>query len=281
MKLTKYLWALLLLWATFSQMVFAQTTFKTGETVMVAFPANNIKGDAFIIGVVRKVLPSGDYQISVQDYVRGHNYGISCVPMPEGETTQTPKVNWEMWKDKTKLYGKGMQYIVKKQNVVKLSIGQHYFINRNNLLVNFDRWISNQPIIPLDNFDEMISAASYLNLKTIVPVLKLAKAERSSYYAPHMVPRPPSEIIKPLNQVIMQVQDILKADPKLNQLWRSHQRSQKELTASSYTFFMIKALDKIVSDASSQVDRLEVMGLQKVHPKAFKNLKKQIAQLGY
>ena len=67
-------------------------TFQLGETVFVGLPSINIKDDAFIIGEVTKQLDNGDYQIKVQDYVEGHDYGAFCQPVAvvEGDSGKTP-----------------------------------------------------------------------------------------------------------------------------------------------------------------------------------------------
>lgn len=253
-------------------------TFNKGDTIMVAYPAANIKDDAYIIGLVRKRLSNGDYQISVLDYVKGHDYGLSCVPIAEDEFGQAKEVAWEMWSDKTKLFGKGMQYQVKQKDVRKLQTGQFWFIDRNNLYVSYSRWRSNSPIMPIEKFDMMIKKAQSHGLSAMLPALKLAKMERQSYYD-SQVGRPfwPYETIEGLDKVLKQVSLLLAEDAKLNQLWRASKRDWDTINASTEHFFLVDAFDKIVLDAAYQVTE---EGMEKADPKKVTSVKQSLTNLG-
>ncbi|BBP43782.1 hypothetical protein [Thiosulfativibrio zosterae] len=253
--------------------------FLPGETVMVAYPANNIKDDAYIIGLVRQQVKNGDYQISVLDYVKGHDYGISCVPIRENELGQaTNEVVWEMWTDRTQLFGKGMQYIVPQANVRKLQTGQFDFIERNNLYITFSRWKSNAPIMTLDQFDIAMAKAKSLGLSELVPALVLAKKERESYYEPG-IGRPywPYEAVPKLNDLMADVITTLKSDKQLNQLWRQKSRDWKNKTISTQHYFLIEALDKILFDASYESAEDD---LDKVDPAVLKQFRERLRILG-
>lgn len=250
--------------------------YKIGDTIMVAYPAENIKDDAYIIGLVRQQTENGDYQISVLDYVQGHDYGISCVPIRENELGEaTQEVVWELWTDTTKLYGKGMQYIVPKANVRKLQTGQYDFIDRNNLYITYSRWKSNAPVMSLEQFDIAIAKAQSLGLKGFVPALQLAKKEREAYYEAD-IGRPywAYESIPLLNVVLGDVVDLLKADKALNKLFRDkpfRNSKLKELTTEQY--FLVDAIDKIIFDAAYEAVK---DGTEQIDPKVFAQFQERL-----
>ena len=260
-----------------SQITYA-SSFKPGQTVFVGFPAANSKDDAYIVGLVRKQLASGNYQITVLDYVKGHDYGLSCVPIAEDEHGQAKEVAWDMWTDRKQLYGKGMQYQVPKDHVFKLRTGQFNFIERNNLYVSYSRWKSNAPIMPLEQFDAMIEKAGSIDLKEVTPALELAKKERQSYYeSAYGRPFWPYETIVHLNQLTKEIEGILKADETLTQLWKSQPRNWDAINQSSKYYFLIDAIDKILQDAAYQVTE---DGMEKVSPEILSELKNRLTQLG-
>lgn len=267
-------------WLLLTSPLLLAKDFQPGDTVMVAYPANNIKDDAYIIGLVRKQIENGDYQISVLDYVKGHDYGISCVPIRENEFGEaTQEVVWDMWTDRTQLYGKGMQYIVPKANVRKLQSGQFDFIERNNLYVTYSRWKSNAPIMTLDQFDMAITKAKSLDLEGLIPALQLAKKERESYYESE-IGRPywPYETIPKLNAVLAEVIELLKSDKALDALWRNKRNRGKNLKeATTQEYFLVDALDKILFDATYESVK---DGTEKVEPELLEEFKSRLRFLG-
>lgn len=269
-----------LIWIAILSITFilpAKADFKPGDTVFVSFPASNIKDDAFIVGLVKKRLENGDYQIRVLDYMQGHDYSLSCVPIKEDEFGQATEVVWEAWEDRTKLYRKGMQYQVSQENVTSHQSGKFNFIERNNLLISYLRWHSNAPVFPIHLFHSMIERSEESGLSGFVPSLKLAKQERKSYYdSQNNRPFWPYETIYPLNNVLERIVILLETDSNLNALWRSSPRNWAEIKKTSKTYFLIKTIDKIVRDAGYQ---LTESGMEKVDPVILEEFKKRLTFL--
>jgi len=68
--------------------------FKVGDQVMVFFRAADIQNDAFILGIVKGFLPDGRVRLQVTDYVEGHDYGLSCEPLPPPDATSEYGDGW-------------------------------------------------------------------------------------------------------------------------------------------------------------------------------------------
>lgn len=253
-------------------------TFQVGQTVFVGFPAPNIKDDAFIIGLVRKVLSNNRYQIKVMDYVQGHDYGVSCVPMAIDEQgNESEAKGWELWDDKKKLTQNGVEYIVSGKNVMPLSVGQHKFITRNNVFTTYSRWRSNAPMLSVDRLNIAESEARSVGLGAMVSVFELAKLDRQAYYEGNFGrPYWPYEAVDHLPVVLKAVIHVLKTHPKLNKLWRQTPRDWKAINQDTYTYFMVDAIDKIVSDASGTLDE----DMEKADPQAIKEVKRLLKRLG-
>ncbi len=254
-----------------------KANFKVGESVFVAFPAANIKDDAFIVGLVTKRLENGDYQIRVLDYMQGHDYSLSCVPIREDAFGQATEVAWEYWTDTTKLYTKGMQYQVSQENVQNLQTGKFNFIERNNILTRYLRWKSNAPIMPMDSFYSMIEKAQKIGLDGMIPAIELAQKERRSYYdSQNGRPFWPYETIPALNKVLEHIIVLLEEDTQLNTLWRTHPKDWDSIKQSSRTYFLIRTIDKIVGDSSNQVTE---DGMEKVDPVVLSQFKERLVFL--
>jgi hypothetical protein len=268
-----------LLASTFMVLANAQArTYQVGQTVFVGFPAANIKDDAFIIGLIKKVLPDNRYQIKVMDYVEGHDYGVSCVPMAIDEQgNESESKGWELWDDKKKLTQNGVEYIVSGKNILPLSVGQHKFITRNNVFTTYSRWRSNAPMLSVDRLNIAENEARSVGLGAMVPVFELAKLERQAYYEGNFGrPYWPYEAVSRLPTVLKAVLHELETHPKLDKLWRQKPRDWKTINQDTYTYFMINAMDKIVSDASGTLDE----DMEKADPQAIKEVKRLLKQLG-
>jgi len=227
-------------------------TFKVGETVFVAYPAANIKEDAFIIGLVTQALPEKkQYRIKVMDYVEGHDYGLSCVPMALDERGELSKdKGWELWTDTKKLTQNGLEYLVSAKDVLSLAQGQHRFITRNNVYINYSRWRSNAPMLSIDRLEIASNEARSVGLGALLPVFELAKKERQAYYEGNFGrPYWPHEVIDRLPMVLQAVIDELNQQPSLKKQWFAKQRDWQTINQDTYLFFMIDAIDKIVEDA--------------------------------
>lgn len=254
-------------------------TFKVGDTILVAFPATNIEDDAYIIGVVKKVTPDGNYQIHVRDYVQDHDYGVSCVPIAVNESGQeSTKAGWDLWDDTRQLSTSGLEYIVPADKVMKLSTGKMLFIDRYNVFVTYSRWKDNAPVMSIGKLESTKNEAVATGLKGMVPALELAIKDRASYYDPENGrPYWSYETVTKLTKLLSYVKTQLKNDPKLNRLWRENPRDWKKIDESMKYHFMVDAIDKVVHDAYliQWADNIE-----KTDPKDMKKLQSQLKFLG-
>ncbi|MBD3755770.1 MAG: hypothetical protein IE937_09030 [Gammaproteobacteria bacterium] len=263
---------LLLLVSTWS---YAQS-FEVGETVFVAFPAGNVKDDAFIVGKVTRITPQGNYQLAVEDYVEGHDYGSSCVPISKHTQDQGLGEGWQLWQDTTKLDKQRLEYVVPKESVMKLDEGKHFFIERNNLYIVFGRWKSDAPMLTVERLERAEREAKNAGLDDMLPALELAKLHRQSFYGENARPLYAFETIAPLNTAVEAVLDLLNKDKSLNKLWRANPRDWQAISESSRDYFLVDAIDKIVADARSQ---LYEEGTENADPQVLANLKKNLEKL--
>ena len=254
-------------------------TFKVGETVFVAYPAANIKEDAFIIGLVTQALPEKkQYRIKVMDYVEGHDYGLSCVPMALDERGELSKdKGWELWTDTKKLTQNGLEYLVSAKDVLSLAQGQHRFITRNNVYINYSRWRSNAPMLSIDRLEIASNEARSVGLGALLPVFELAKKERQAYYEGNFGrPYWPHEVIDRLPMVLQAVIDELNQQPSLKKQWFAKQRDWQTINQDTYLFFMIDAIDKIVEDARYTLADAD---LSQTNPNSLTQVKAMLKQL--
>lgn len=253
--------------------------FKVGDTVLVGFPATNIKDDAYIIGVVQKITPKGDYQITVRDFVEGHDYGLSCVPIAvDSSGNETGQSGWEMWDDTKQLTSNGLEYIVPADNVVKLAKGQMNFIDRYNVYITYSRWKSNVPVMSVDRLESAEAEANYANISEIIPAFEIAKLDRVSYFDPtNGRPYWPYESVPHLTKLMDHIIALLKSRPELNKLWRAEKRDWTKINQSMETYFLIDAIDKAVDDAYFLLNEESI---HKADTKALKRLKEQLKHLG-
>jgi len=248
-----------------------------GETVFVAFPATNIKDDAFIVGKVTAHAKNGDYQVAVLDYVEGHDYGSSCVPISKYENQDQGMGNgWEIWTDTTKLDTQQLEYIVPKEKVLKLAYGKLYFVERNNVYIVFGRWKSDAPMLTLDRMDQAISQAMSAGLSEMAPAFELAKLHRMSYYGDYGRPLMPFESIEPLNVAVDSVFESFKTNPELEALWRANPRDWLAISQTTKNYFLVEAIDKVVRDAKNA---LYAEGLDQADPSSIETLKIKLARL--
>ena len=254
-------------------------TFKVGETVFVAYPAANIKEDAFIIGLVTQALPEKkQYRIKVMDYVEGHDYGLSCVPMALDERGELSKdKGWELWTDTKKLTQNGLEYLVSAKDVLSLAQGQHRFITRNNVYINYSRWRSNAPMLSIDRLEIASNEARSVGLGALLPVFELAKKERQAYYEGNFGrPYWPHEVIDRLPMVLQAVIDELNQQPSLKKQWFAKQRDWQTINQDTYLFFMVDAIDKIVEDARYTLADAD---LSQTNPNSLTQVKAMLKQL--
>lgn len=253
--------------------------FKVGDTVLVGFPSTNIKDDAYIIGVVQKITPKGNYQISVRDFVEGHDYGLSCVPIAvDSAGNETGKSGWEMWDNTKQLTSDGLQYIVPADNVVKLAKGQMNFIDRYNVYITYSRWKSNVPVMSIDRLESAEAEAKYAKVSEMIPAFEIAKLDRASYFDPtNGRPYWPYESVPHLTKLMDHIIALFKKRPELNKLWRAKKRDWTKINQSMETYFLIDALDKAVDDAYFLLNEESI---DKADTKALKRLKEQLKYLG-
>ncbi len=263
-----------------SSLVLAATQFKVGETVFVAYPAGNIKDDAFIIGRITGVNEQGDYILSVIEYVEGHDYGLSCVPMMK-KNTPNSKVSpydtaWNVWEDTTVLDKEHLAYLVSAQDVMNLNDGKHLFIERNNLYIVFGRWKSDAPMLTAERLEQAEKEAQDSRIASMVTALQLAKQHRRSFYDALKRPKQAYETIAPLNDLLEHVLGLFKQDEALKQAWFSGERDWTALSHNSRQYFLLEAIDKIIADANDQLYEEE---LEKVDPLVMKAFKENLMRL--
>lgn len=229
-------------------------SFKIGETVFVAYPAGNIKDDAFIVGKVTAITDTGDYQLSVIEYVKGHDYGVSCVPMVKNDGSHGNKGDiWSLWTDTTELNTEELDYLVSKEDVLKLGYGKTYFIERNNLYIVFGRWLSGAPMLNIDRINRAIKTAKINRLEQMESAFELAKLQRKSFYDASGRPLYPFETIKPMLTVMQRVDQHFKDDPELEKLWWQRPRDWGKLNSDTRRYFLVQAIDRVYEDAWNQV----------------------------
>ncbi|MDR9497641.1 MAG: hypothetical protein RI556_00535 [Hydrogenovibrio sp.] len=243
-------WVLVTLLAGFVPQAMA-ASFNKGDSILVAFPSNTIQDDAFITGIVTRISDEGDYQIRVNDYVVGHDYGLSCEPIAvnsAGETTD--ESGWELWEDTKRLSRDGLQYIVPRENAMELATGKHYFIDRNNLHTRFSRWLSDAPVLSVELLQRAVDRAPALDLTPMISAFEVAIAHRRSFYDTDTgAPRWPHDALPYLDEMLASIEQRLSEEPELRQHWFAEKRQWKRLEESMYLYFMIEAMDKAVRDA--------------------------------
>lgn len=253
--------------------------FKPNDTILVAFPANNIKDDAYIVGVVRKITPNGDYQIAVQDFVQGHDYGISCQPIAVNDKGQeTGQSGWQIWgKDHTKLRTQGLDYVVPAKRAMPLHVGQLNFIDRYNVYVLYSRWKSNAPVLSIDRIKTAENDAKMAGISHMIPALEIAILDRQSYYDKVTgIPYQPEQSIPHLIKLFDYIDGQLKQDPQLNKLWRAKHRDWKKINSSMKIYFLVDAIDEAVSNAKGCLSE----DTENANPKQLKKLESQLHGLG-
>lgn len=270
-----WLWLLLLLIMGNSY----AKTFDVGDRVFIGFPSTTIRDDAFIVGEVTRVLASGDYQISVEDYVEGHDYGAFCTPvavnLPDKESEYGD--GWERWEDTRKLDQPNLEYIVKAENVMAYRTGQYEYIERNNTWVVFGRWMSDAPVLAPERIERAKKTARSIGLGGMEDAFDLAIAHRFAFYE-NGWGRPywPYETIPALNGLLDRVDVLFKQDSSLKRLWQQKPRDQDQLKADERTYFLIIAIDKLVEDAFDQLYE----DLEKADPEEVEALTKHLEALG-
>lgn len=252
--------------------------FKVGSTVFVAYPAANIKDDAFIIGKVNKIMPNGDFKISVLDYVEGHDYGVSCVPMVKYEVQSGDAAAdvWQLWTDTTKLEKEKLDYLVSKNDVLDLGYGKSHFIERNNLYIVFGRWKSDAPMLNIGRVVEAEKQARLNGLKDMIPAFELVKLHRMSFYGDFGRPLQSFESIPFLVDALSEINALFQADEILKMHWFAKSRDWEILSKNTRLYFLVEAIDKIVDDAKNQ---LYADGIEQAAPKDLEQLKNYIIKL--
>jgi len=251
--------------------------YSLGETVFVAFPAPNIKDDAFIVGKVTNITAKGDYQVAVMDYVEGHDYSSSCVPISKNANQdQGMGAGWELWQDTTKLDTQNLEYIVAKESVLKLDYGKLYFVERNNVYIVFGRWKSDAPMLTVERMDRAVREAKTAGLDEMEPAFELAKLHRQSFYGDFGRPLMTFETIAPLNSAVESIFTLFKQDQRFEGLWRANPRNWDEIGKSTRDYFLIEAVDKVIEDAKSQ---LYEDGLERADQAVLESLKQNLEVL--
>lgn len=254
---------------SFVSMTAVSSNFKVGSTVFVAYPAANIKDDAFIVGKINQVMHNGDFKISVLDYVEGHDYGVSCVPMVKHESNGSSNGLddvWELWTDTTKLEKEKLDYVISKNDVLELGYGKSYFIERNNLYIVFGRWKSDAPMLNIGRVIEAEKQARLNGLEDMIPAFELVKLHRMSFYGDFGRPLQVFESISFLVSALKEIERLLQSDPLLKTHWYAKSRDWKKLSKNTKLYFLVEAIDKIVDDAKDQLyaDGIEQAALEDI-----------------
>lgn len=239
-----------------SSMTFAKE-FKIGDQVFAAFEAGNIKDDAFMIGSVKRIMSNGDYLLDVQDYVVGHDYSSSCVPISKHEDPQATAEGyakgWELIDDKSQLSVEDYDYVVPAANLMTVNQGKHYFVERNNLYFVFGRWKSDAPVLTEDRIVRAQREAKTANLDDMLSALELMRLHRISFYSEQNRPLYPFERIQPLNTMMAFAIKVLEEDKNLKMLWSARPRDWEIISKSTKYYFLIDAIDKALSDSKTQI----------------------------
>lgn len=253
--------------------------FKVDDTIVVAFPANNIKDDAYIVGVVRKITPKGNYQISVQDYVAGHDYGISCEPIAVNDQGQeTGQSGWQIWgKDHTNLRKKDLEYIVPANRAMALHAGQLNFIDRYNVYVLYSRWKSNAPVLSVDRIKTAENDARMAGIAPMIPALEIAILDRNSYYNKVTgIPYQAEQSVPNLIKLFTYIKGELNKYPELNKLWRAKDRDWKKINESMRVYFLVDAMDQAVKNVQGLLSE----DMSGANPQQLKKLENLLHSLG-
>jgi len=250
--------------------------FKPGDQVMVFFPSPDVQHDAFIIGIVKGRLPDGRYRIRVTDYVEGHDYGLSCEPLPPETDSSEYGQGWEKWDDTRKL-SREVDYAVPADKLMPAGQGRMYAISRNNVWTNFARWLSDAPVLYVDKLKQAQREADKLGLSGMHAAFDLAIAHRQAFYSPEGSPYWPWQVLPHLIPLLDRAQAILDRDPQLKKLFMAKKRDWKKINSRMDWLFTIRAQDKIVHDAHYA---LYEDGLDKVDPKVIRTIRQKLEALG-
>lgn len=251
--------------------------FKVGDNVFVGIPSTNIRDDAFIIGEVTRVTESGDYQISVTDYVEGHDYGAFCTPVAVVEGNSDYGKGWELWEDTSRLQQANLEFVVAAKNVFPLRTGQYNYIERNNTWVVFGRWLSDAPILAPERIKRAQAGLESIGLAGMYDAFDLVIAHRLAFYE-NGWGRPywPYETLEALHGLLDEVDAIFTAEPALEALWRSNPRDQEQVKQDVRTFFLLSAIDKLVNDVYNQ----QYEDLEKADSSQVLRLEQRLTALG-
>ncbi len=224
--------------------------FKPGDLVMVFLPAPDIQNDAFIVGIIKGRLPDGRYRIKVTDYVKGHDYGLSCEPLPPKEVSSEYGKGWEKWDD-TRRLNPNIEYAVPADKLMPVGKGHHYAISRNNIWTRFARWLSDAPVLYVDELEQARTELKPLGLEALDTPFQLAIAHRKAFYSPLGSPYWPHEVLPHLIPLLDQVQSVLDAHPELKRVYFAKPRPWKAIRQDMFLLFSVRAIDKIVHDAAN------------------------------
>lgn len=271
------LFSFLLLFLITKSVLASAQSFSVGDTVFVGIPSTNIRDDAFIIGQVTRVTEKGDYQIKVEDYVEGHDYGAFCTPVAVSTSSEYGD-GWEVWKDTRSLRQQNLEYIVAAKHVMPHRSGQYQYIERNNTWVVYGRWLSDAPILAPERIQRAINGLEPIGLSGMKPSFELVIDHRLAFYDQGWGrPYWPYETVEPINNLLDKVLETLKNEPTLADLWHAKQRDQAKLLADERTFFLVSTLDKIVKDSYNQLYE----NLEKADEKQVAALTEKLKTLGH
>jgi len=163
-----------------------------------------------------------------------------------------------------------LDYLVKKESVMKLGYGKTKFIERNNLYIVFGRWLSDAPMLNIDRINMAVKTAKLNGLEAMEPAFELAKLQRKAFYGKNGRPLYAFETVKPMVEVMQRVEALFKEDPKLKTLWYQRPRNWEVLNQDTRRYFLVQAIDKLVEDAWNQayeegLEKADAEDVKKLH----------------
>ena len=268
----------LLLWVLLSGWPIAYAAaFKPGDQVMLFLPSPDIQNDAFVVGIVKGRLPDGRYRIKVTDYVKGHDYGLSCEPLPPTPVSSEYGKGWEKWGD-TRRLSPDIEYAVPAGKLMPVGKGHHYAISRNNIWTRFARWLSDAPVLYTEELEQARREIKSLGLDALDIPFRLAIAHRKAFYSPLGSPYWPHEVLPHLIPLLDQVQAVLAAHPQLKAVYFAKPRPWKTIRQSMFLLFTLRAIDKIVQDAANVIQEEDAQ--KQGDPRLIKVVKQRLRVLG-
>lgn len=217
--------------------------FSVGDRVWIDMPAANINDDAYGEGKIIAFIDKKTTRVFVQSITtsKAFSSGVACAPsLNERAAWQTPEV---LRTQETKNF--------LNAQLMPWTIGYNRYYERQNWLHTFLKWKDHHPVIERSQLVEDQRIARSRGMEDLVSVSALMLMDYDSNQGENFHIYPLIERVPRTTQLLTHIQNTFKQHPKLKQLWFTLKRDEARLNQSSYHFFMIQAIDKIVEDAQS------------------------------